>query len=172
MTGPRKGKLRSLSVAYNAVEDRLRLFVRFEDDVEASLWLTRRFTRLLLEKLEAMAGDLTGQPSSPARDAVKEFQREAALAKADISPGPPPEAPSAQTFPEPFLCTRFDARRAEDDRFHVRFADNGERWMGLVLDARLLHTLTQLLRDTAAKAEWRLAEGSRADTAPHPASVN
>ena len=81
-----------INFEYNSIEDRLLLRISEKENqgggVEYRFWLTRRFVNVFIKATDKfiedeVAGDI--QVSPDAMEAMKKFQQEAALAKADFS---------------------------------------------------------------------------------------
>lgn len=185
--------LQQLNVRFEALDDRLVLSVRTNDDSEYSLWLTRRFTKLLLNLLESVvsegagsgvpagggdeavsadssdagrAPDLESAREAPAQEAVKAFERESALAKVDFSTEYQATAVNHPLGEEPLLASRIDYRSLENDTLSLTLGVSEAQGVNLVLDRDLQYAVIKLLTDGAVTAEWNLDPSKATDSQP------
>lgn len=157
--------IRQLNMAYNPVEDRLLLKIssgRDETLTEYRIWLTRRFVHILwnaLEKVLDKDPSLYERVSPDNINAVKEFQEQAAISRADFKT--PYQAKTAATplGPEPILVSRLQVRKASSGG-HVLSLQTAEgRSINLALQVQLIHSIRKLLADAVAKTGWNLSLG-------------
>lgn len=192
--------LQQLNVRYEPLEDRLMLNVNTADGGRLSVWMTRRFTRLLITLLESMTEKAAEQslavpmtssaaddavadaaeadvnvevadaaePAAPARtrEAVKSFQRENALAKADFTTEYRAEAEHYPLGEEALLASRIDYKPLDNGSLSLTFAVDEKQGVNLVLDRDLQFAFIKLLEEGAAKAEWDLIPAKPAEVPP------
>ncbi|PLY12425.1 MAG: hypothetical protein C0631_16920 [Sedimenticola sp.] len=152
-------KLEQLNIQYQPGEDRLALRIRFGDDSEINLWLTRRYSKLLLSVLDSITHG--GQPaegavSRQAQKAINEFQREAATSNADFSTEYKENASSHPLGKELVLVTRIQYTRLKEEMIKLTLGTDTDKNINLNLSQKLLHTLAKLIQVGAEKAEWAL----------------
>lgn len=151
--------IRQLQLAFVPGEDRLLLRVRTSAGEELRFWLTRRYVKLLYPLLaRALESDpeVRRQTSAEARREMLSFRREQALCAADFSR---PFQDGATRLPlgaAPVLLAR--ARLAPRAGGVHLLALHPEQGAGveLTVDIGLLHSLSRLLAETAARAQWDL----------------
>ena len=180
--------LHQLNVRYEPVEDRVVFNVKTADGAHYRVWLTRRYTRLLIGLLEAMAdravaggtesdpeSDLdpesvkVSEPPSTATEThqvVKSFQRETALSQVDFSTEFQEGEAHYPLGEQPLLASRIDYRSLDNGALSLTLVVSESQGVNLVVDQDLLFGLIKLLEEVAAKAEWDLAPTAGAEQAP------
>jgi hypothetical protein len=159
------------NVEYVSVEDRLRLRMR-HGDTEFLLWLTRRYTKLLLNVLEKIAGAAPATDGSElAKQAAKEFQRDAALEDADFETAYEETATEHPLGEAPLLLSRVTYAIADNGQVKLTLAAQDEKSVNANLSPKMLHILSAMLLQAAKKAEWGLevegaAGAAYGETAP------
>ncbi|MCG8426054.1 MAG: hypothetical protein MI754_01700 [Chromatiales bacterium] len=160
--------LRQLNIQYVPKEDRVLLRIRFDDN-EVSLWLTRRYCKLLLSVLETLTNGNAQQQAAdgPKEKTIKAFQREAATSNADFAT---PYQESTNTHPlgdKPVVAHQIEYNRINDQQIRLTFgAETGEK-INLHLNQALLHTLNKLLLMGVEKADWEISDNIQPLPAPH-----
>jgi hypothetical protein len=152
-----------MQVAYDAAEDRLLLRVSTASSEEYRVWLTRRFTTLLLPHLvRTLEGAVaTKAPEPMARREVLAFEHAEATANADFStPFQDASTGAPRSYPlgnAPLLA--FHAQIGQDGPALYRLALNPQDGQGieLKLDNRLMHSLLKLIESAMREAEWAAA---------------
>jgi len=163
--------LHQVNLQYDRLEDRALLRLSTVARAEFRFWLTRRFVRALWP---ALLGALEAQGPGPAdpsaRGAVLSFRHEAALGQGDFAT---PYQPDAIEFPlgeAPLLLGQASLKSGPDGRPILCLLPAGGRGIEVALGPVLLHSLCQLLRDVAEKADWDL--GLAVAPAPRPPSAS
>lgn len=149
---------------YNAIEDRLLLRIsgkKNEDScVEYRLWLTRRFTGIFskaMDKLieDELAADINLSPD--AVDAMKTFQKEAALSKADFSTSYTADSENCKVFSEqPLLVITLKIKKRSKGVYLFSLLDDENKGVHLTTAMDLVHTLQKMLVDASASAGWNI----------------
>ncbi len=154
--------LSQINIGYNPVEDRLllRMTSGSADGVaEYRMWMTRRFVRLMWNALsqsldQDTASDHRIEPAG--REAVREFEEEAALSSADFSTPYKPRVVSTPLGPEPVLISRLQIRKEQDGKKVMSLLDRKNQGLTLGLTTGMIHSLRKILVDAVLKANWNL----------------
>ena len=155
-------KLKQINISYNPVEDRLLLRISSESEgalTEYRLWLTRRFAQGFWNVCERIVEDDTrrveGVPSDH-REALKEFQQEAALSTTDFKT--PYAAPTAETplGPAPLLISKLQAHRGPGPHHTMSFVTAEGKSINLAMTLPLIHSIRKLIADAVEKTGWNL----------------
>jgi len=155
-------ELFQIKFEFNPVEDRLLLRV-FEKEadrlcIEYRLWLTRRFVHIFMKAIdrlieEELAADM--QISRDTVDAVKRFQHEAAISKADFSTSYAAGVEDCSVFSEePLLVVTLKVNKKSKGRYILSLLDPENKGIHLTTDIDLLYTLQKMLTDTVRSAAW------------------
>ncbi len=154
-----------VNVSYQREEDRLLLKIRSTDNAEYRLWLTRRYTQLLLGAIEKLlAGEPEPGQTAEKYRATRAFEHERITASADLNT---PYEENAESFPlgaEGVLGYRISIRPGTPASLQLQPRSGaGVSLPGL---PQLLHNLYHLLRQAAESADWKLAAGIRPGPEP------
>jgi hypothetical protein len=150
-------QLRQLNVTYMDVEDRLLLKVSTSDDEEFRVWCTRRFTRLLLDRLEDTFQEDIPTPAAvpqPARREVARMQHKQSVSEESFEK--PYEAEPA-TYPlgeKGLLVTTLKYTPQPDKTVQLFLGTNKGKGITLNLNEHLKHQLFELFTRAAEKADW------------------
>jgi hypothetical protein len=143
-------------VEYVSQEDRLRLRIR-KDKAEFMVWLTRRYTKLLLGVLEKVGGTVQiTDGSASAKKAAKNFQRDAALEGADFKTEYQETATEHPLGEEPVLVSRITYSVAENGAVRLTLTSPEGKSVNTNITQDMVFILIQLLEQAAKKAEWGL----------------
>jgi len=155
-------QLQQINVTYVDVQDRLLLKVSTSKAEEYRIWCTRRFTRLLLERLEESFEKEMFRPESAASGAVPgRARREMAQVRhgqaveEEFFQQPYRAEPTA--FPlgeEGLLATTLGYKVLPDNSMQMRLGDKSGTGMTLNLDERLKHQTYELFSRAAERAQW------------------
>jgi hypothetical protein len=157
--------IHQMRVEFKAPEDRLLFSVISRNGTEVTLWMTRRFVRLLwpnLVKLASSTPEAAAQQSPDARKSVLRFQHEKALASAKFGSSYDRDKVTSRPLGEtPVLVTKARTRRTTDPKGpnQLSFATEDDKPITLSLDDVMLHSLCRLIRQASDKAEWNLTLG-------------
>jgi len=149
--------LSQMQVAYDAAQDRLMLRVNTTAKEEFRFWLTRRFTQglwpLLQKGLRANPA-VAQQPSNETREAVLDFQQEAAVEKVDMQR---PFQEKAAVFPlgeEAVLLTKAQLKVKKEGGYLLSMHAVDGKGVNFNLDNNLLHMMSKVLVDILPKTGW------------------
>jgi hypothetical protein len=157
--------LRQLNARHDPVEDRLLLALTLADGSEIRLWLTRRYTILLLGVLDRLATRFAeARGGSPLlRDALADMAQGRAIADADFATPfaggnrhPLGEAPLLVAQVQ---CGKLEAKSGTNRVGLLPMQGDG---INLDIDEKLTHVFAHLLRQAADNADWRLPAGDAA----------
>jgi len=146
-----------LTIAYSAVEDRLVLWLRGQDQV-VPLLFTRRLSALLINGLAgilARSSPAAAQAPAALRDDVILMEHQGAMAQSaaptpDLAPPAPTEATAA-----PMLVETVNITTNPMD-FQLIFRPPGGGGLAIKLSRADLHRVLELLRRYTQEADWAL----------------
>ena len=150
-------KLRQLNVSYVETEDRLMLKVSTSDDKEYRAWCTRRFTRLLLDRLEQMFETEVDEQQVVPRETRKEVARMKHDSKVEQNAFQTPYKAEPLEYPlgeEGVLLTTLRYQQMESGVLALSLADPDGKGVSLNLDTRLRHQLYELFERATNRAGW------------------
>lgn len=156
------GGLQQLNLSYNPGEDRLlfRMIAGVDSEcTEYSIWLTRRFVRLLWEALDRfLEQGLAADMSLPdGVEAVKQFQQEAALSKADFAT--PYRGENVMQKPlgeQPILVTKLQIKKQQSGQYTLSLQSDRGVGINLGITEMVVHSLRKIIIETVTKAQWDL----------------
>ena len=150
-------RLKQLNVSYVDVEDRLMLKVSTTDDKEYRAWCTRRFTKILMERLEALFESEVDEEQVVPEETRKEVARirhdGAVKPQAFEQPyeAEPLEYPLGE---EGILLTTLRYNQLESGAVAINLSDNNGKGLSLNLDDNLRHQLYELFKRATHRAAW------------------
>ena len=160
-----------INFEYNNVEDRLLLRVCQKESqggcVEYRFWLTRLFTDVFIKAIDKLiedrlAGDIHISPD--AIEAMKKFQQEAALAKADFATSYNVDSENCTIVGEdPFLASVLKVQKKSEKIYVFSLLTNENAGMNITVDIDLINTLRNMLHVSANNAGWNKPLSSMAE---------
>ena len=151
-----------INMEYNNTEDRLLLRISEKESngmcSEYRAWFTRRFVSLFIKAIDKLiedelAGDL--QLSTDSLKAMKKFQQEAALEKADFTTSYEADAESCTpTGEEPILVTKLNLKKKSKNKYVLSFLTNENAGINITADIDLIHTIRKMLHASVKNAGW------------------
>lgn len=148
------GALKQMNISYHPREDRLLLKVSSADGEEFRVWLTRRFTALLLGVLGQQVSAHGGDSALGAAPAVRESFRQGAFEKPWV------DAPQA-VFPlgeQGILAYRITSGRGTDGTLKLQLLPEEGQGLNFSLDESMLYLLRNLLEQGLSHTGWKLIE--------------
>ena len=148
-------QLYQINVTYVPVEDRLLLRVSTRGGAEFRVWMTRRFTGLLLGVLVKEMEKYGGVPTIAASQETRTMFKKGAMEKKF-------EEDKAQGYPlgeQGILAFRISAATSPEGIFVVQLQPRTGSGVTLNLNQTLLFMFHNLLSQGIAQATWRLDEG-------------
>jgi len=150
-----------IKIEFNRIEDRLLLLISEGTGLactEYRLWLTRRFVGFFIKTVdklveEALAKDMLLSPE--ALEAMKKFQQEAALARADFSSSYDPDAGNCALMAEPpLLVSSLKIKKKETGMYVLSLLTPENAGVHLTASMDLIHSLRKILVDSVRNAGW------------------
>lgn len=149
-----------LNVRYSGTEDRLILSILGKDRTEILIWLTRRYTRLLLSVFDKLLETGREEAVSLHADEISQFRHESEIAgmdfQSDYQGGDNQLHPLGET---PLLVTKISYQFLQNGNVRLTLGQEVENGMdvNLVLDKKLKHALLEMLLNASNAAEWGIA---------------
>ena len=156
------GPLKQLNITFSPVEDRLllRMTTGTGDSLsEFRIWLTRRFVKVLwktLERILEVTASKDTRVAPDSRNAVMQFQQEAALARADFSTPYGSQGAATPLGEEPLLPSKVQVRKGPQGKPVLCLQTQAGKGVNMAVSPQLVHSLRKLLVDAVKKVEWDL----------------
>jgi len=151
-----------INIEYNSIEDRLLLRISGKESdkgcVEYRSWITRRFVNVFIKAIDklvedGLAGDM--QVSPDALEAMKKFQQEAALAKADFSTSYGADSENCTLIGEvPFLVSILKVKKKSKNKYILSLLTSENAGINITADTDLIHSIRKLLLASVKNAGW------------------
>ena len=151
-------RLHQIKIDYLPEQDRLLMLIAARDGVELSMWLTRRFVKLLWPLLVKLAEEsnprIHTQASAEARKALLGIEHEQAVARADFS-RPYDETQRQRPLGDtPLLLVRMQTAEDRNGMPILALYPAEGQGVTLTLDAVLLHSICRLLQAAVKVSDW------------------
>ncbi len=159
-------QLRQINVTYVDLQDRLLLKVSTSEEQEYRVWCTRRYTRLLLDRLEqSFEKEMFEQTKE---NAAVQPQAVPEQARREVAQMQHKQSVNEQQFQQPYeaqpkeyplgeqgvLVSTLKYKSTADGIVHMHLADNRGNGVTLNLNEQLKHQVYELFTRAAEKAEW------------------
>ncbi len=151
-----------VNIEYNASEDRLLMRVAEKEShgecIEYRCWFTRRFVHVFIKSIdkiieEGLAENMQVSPDALA--AMKKFQRDAALAKADFSTSYEPDIEKCTTVgEEPLLVSTLKIKKRSKSNYTLSFITHENVGLNINVNVDFVHTLRKMLVSSLINAGW------------------
>ncbi|MFT7687579.1 MAG: hypothetical protein ACI9FB_002935 [Candidatus Azotimanducaceae bacterium] len=167
------GAISQMQMRYVPEEDRILFRVNSTDKKEFRLWLTRRYSLLLLGVLSKHLDndvDISTQVNSEARQAVRSFKNDQAIQGADFKQGFKEDAEEFPLGSEISLAFKLNYKIQGAD-LHLGLQPKEGKGIDMVISEQVNPTLVQLIRQAAQKAGWGLAPSNN-DVKPANRVIN
>lgn len=152
-------KLHQINVQYSHVEDRILLRASTENDDEYLIWLTRRFTRMLLGMLGHEIKKRGGATTPGAQKETKRLFSEGAFEQPYAE-----NAPKKRPLGAGLLACSIKTTAAGDGNLILEIQSEAGQGIVFNLNNTLLYMFYSLLMQGVTQTEWQLdpfPEGSR-----------
>jgi hypothetical protein len=152
-----------INIEYDVFEDRLRMRISEKEEhgsyLEYRFWLTRRFISIFMHATDKIIADGLAedvQISPDALEAMKKFQEDAALAKADFSSSYGPDSENSTIIGEkPLLVSKLTVKKQKiKNKYVFSFLTNENAGINIAADVDLIHTLRKMFFDASSNAGW------------------
>lgn len=146
-------KLHQMNIAYVAREDRLLLRISTLQGDEFRIWLTRRFTAMLLNVLNTRMDKSGGKPTVAASDETRKLFKEGAMEKKYED--------SNRSYPlgeNGILAYRINTGETEEGNLQLELAPEKGKGISLNLNNSLMYMFSNLLTQGIDQAGWNLME--------------
>lgn len=146
-------KLHQMNVTYVAKEDRLLLRVSNLQGDEFRIWLTRRYTALLLNVLNKQMEKSGGAPTVAASEETKRLFKAGALERKYASDN--------SSFPlgeNGFLAYRINSSATPEGVLHLELSPEQGQGVALHLTNAMLYMFSNILHQGIDRAGWNLAK--------------
>lgn len=147
------GSLKQMNISYRPEEDRLLLRVSTSSNSEFRVWLTRRFTALLLKVLGEQMDKEGGAAKVASNPSIRDQLRQGAFDQ-------PYEEQPKTSYPlgeNGILAYRINAGEAEGNMKLQLLPEDGQG-LNLSLDKPMLYMLHSLLEQGLSGADWNLRD--------------
>ncbi len=158
-------KLHQINMQYSNTEDRILLRTSTENNEEYLIWLTRRYTKLLIDVFEKEIERRGGTTTISSQKETKQFFKEGAFEKPYVE-----ETPKTHPLGEEGVLA-FGIKTATDEQGNFVLIIQSESGKGITynLNDSLLYMVYSLLMQSSDRAEWKLGKlgGSSATSQIH-----
>jgi hypothetical protein len=150
-------QIAQIQMSYSPLEDRILLRLGTDTRSELRFWITRRYAGLLRPKLDEITRQ-SGRGAMIADDAtrrvVSDFEREAALEKADFE-APFQESPESLPLGDsPVLLARLVGKQNDAGQAVIGLLPIKGAGIDMAMDNALAHSFGSLLERTLAASGW------------------
>jgi hypothetical protein len=127
--------------------------------LEHRFWLTRRFIGIFMHATDKIIADGLAedvQISPDALEAMKKFQEDAALAKADFSSSYGPDYEDSIIIGEkPLLVSKLKVKKKKaKNKYVFSFLTNENEGINIAADVDLIHNLRKMFFDASGNTGW------------------
>lgn len=155
-----EGKIQ-LNLTFIPVEDRMLFRIASGNPgvtmEEYRLWLTRRLVKLLcntLERLIDISTSMDPQISPEGRDAIKQFQENAALSSTDFTTPYVYENIAVPFGAKPLLIHKFQVKKGTGNAHTLSLEATTGQVINVTLNLQLIYSLRKLITDIIKEADW------------------
>ena len=156
-------RLHQINVSHSGPEDRLLLKISTNTGEEYRLWLTRRYTGLLLSVLNKEIDNRGGAPTVGGSEETTKMIKNGALEKKY-------EPQNAATYPlgeNGALAFRINARNIENDVLMLELLPEKGKGITLNLGKSLLYMFHSILTQGVSQANWALQTETHSSSQIH-----
>ncbi len=156
-------QLHQINISYVPVEDRLMMRINTKQGIEFRIWLTRKFTGILLGLLNREIDKLGGIPTLASTTETKNMFKQGAMEK-------PYEAEKIVDYPlgqTGILAYKINYKSTADSVLALEILPENGKGVNLNLNKSLLFMFYNLLTQACSQTEWRLPEGESAGAKVH-----
>ena len=155
-------QLHQINVTFSPIEDRLLLRISTQAADEYRIWLTRRFTNLLMDLLNKNMEKQGGMPTVAASEETTKLLKEGALEKKYEE--------KQATYPlgeKGILAFKINAGTREDGSMNLEILPEKGKGITLNLNKSLMYMLHSVLSQGMTQAGWQLVNPDTVSSKVH-----
>lgn len=152
-------KMSQIQVRYIEEEDRLLLRMNTMAEEEFRFWLTRRFTKAiwpLFQRALHETPTVKKQSLAPNKSVVLNFEHEEAQKSVDFKKSFKKEAKDFPLGEKPLLLNQASLKGKGNGSHTLSLKAVDNKGIEFVLDQRLMHVITKVIRDSMKNTDWAL----------------
>ncbi|MEX2365110.1 MAG: hypothetical protein WD601_00795, partial [Pseudohongiellaceae bacterium] len=146
------GSLKQMNISYQPKEDRLLLKISTSSNSEYRIWMTRRFTSLLLnvlsEQMDARGGIQKVASTPDTRERLKNTD-----AAQEYESGPDMEYPLGA---DGILAFKINAAKNREGKLNLQLLPEDGEGVNFALDDSMIYMLHNLIERCIFKTDWNL----------------
>ncbi len=155
-------QLHQLSLSYSAEEDRLLLLIATEQQDEYRIWLSRRFTGMLLEVIKQIIDDFGGLQDLGVSEAVQ------SMFKSGVFDEPQQENTGSLPFGEDgILAYGIKTEQLNHTQYAIELFSKDQKKISFSFDKANIIMLQNLLMQSLLKTDWKIADTIPGDQVVH-----
>lgn len=144
--------LQQMNISYHPNEDRLLFKISTQDNNEFRVWLTRRFTALMLKVLSEAMEEHGGPQTLASSDDTRERLKQGAFDQ-DYTNQPNAAHPLGENG---VLAFRLNFGSTEDGKLNLQLLPEAGEGLNLNLDKSMIYMVHSLLLQGMASSDWNL----------------
>ncbi|MDT8398956.1 MAG: hypothetical protein RQ899_10120 [Pseudomonadales bacterium] len=152
--------LQQINISYIPAEDRLLLKVSVSGNSEYRLWLTRRFTGLLLQVLDKQMESYGGAAELASGEETRQHFKGGAFNQT-YTPLNSPHFPLGENG---ILAFRINTRQTEQGQLNLQLLPEAGEGINFTLDKSMLYLLHNLLEQGLGATDWQLTQAPAINT--------
>lgn len=152
--------LHQINISYIPVEDRLMMRINTRQGIEFRVWLTRKFTGILVGLLNKEIEKLGGIPALASTDETRNMFRQGAMEK-------PYEADKVVDYPlgqTGILAYKINYKLTSESTLALEILPEKGKGVNMNLNKSLLFMFYNLLTQACGQTEWKLPESGTSGT--------
>ncbi len=145
-------KLHQINMQYSPVEDRILVRTSTTNNEEYLIWLTRRYTRILLDLIQKEIDERGGTTNVASKQETKQLFKQGAFEKPYAE-----EQPKTKPLGDKgILAYAIKSGKDSNGNFVLELKSNDNKGITYNLNDTMLYMVYSLLSQSIAKAEWNL----------------
>jgi len=150
-------QLKEINVTYVPKEDRLLVKISDSDDEECRIWLTRRFTKILLEALDKVLmaeSRAQGAVTKEAQSAFAEYQHSQNVNDDSFAHNYQQETGQPALGKEDMLAHTIEYKSLSNGGLEFSILSDGDKKATLNMDDKMKHQFYELVQRGIVMASW------------------
>lgn len=146
-------ELHQLSLSYSSEEDRLLLVISTRKQDEYRIWLSRRFTSMLLGVIRQIVDDFGGMQDQTVSQDVQDMFRSGAFEQ--------PLQPHSGSLPfgdDGILAYGIKTEQINEDQYAIELFSKEQKNVSFGFDKANMIMFQDMLQQSLLKTDWNLAE--------------